>query len=103
MLTLRDCSHSQSNSDLEVVDSTTNPGSTMDGVIEVTDVDHPDSNADQRDNLRELLTKLIQFLLQRGLLLLCGSHLVTDFTNLSGYTSSDSDSNSLASSNVCAL
>ncbi len=89
MLTLGDSSYSQSNSDLEVVDSATDPGSTMDGVIEVADVDHPDSDADQRDNLRELLSKLIQFLLQRGLLLLCGGHLVTDLTNFSGYTSSD--------------
>lgn len=102
-LTLRDSSHSQSNSDLKVVDSSTDPGSTMNRVIKVTNVDHPDSNTDERDNLGELLTKLIQFLLQRGLLLLCCSHLVTDLTDLSGHTSSDSNSNSLASSNICAL
>lgn len=83
ILTFWDGSHSQSDGNLEVINGTTDPGSTMDRVVEVANVDHPDSNADQRDNLGELLTKFIQFLLQWGLLLLGGSHLVTDLTNLS--------------------
>ena len=41
----------ESDSDLEVVDSTTKPWSTVHGIVEVTDVDSPDSNADDRDDL----------------------------------------------------
>lgn len=75
----------------------------MDGVVEVTDVDEPHSHTDEGDDFGELLTKLIQLLLQGGLLLLSGSHLVTDFTDLSGHTSGNHNSNSLASSDVSAL
>lgn len=75
----------------------------MDGVVEVADVDSPDSNADQRDNLGQLLAKLVQLGLQGCLLLLGGSHLVTDLTDLSGDSGGHSHANGLASSNVGAL
>jgi len=33
------------------------------GIVEVTNVDGPDNNADERDNLGQLLTELVKFLL----------------------------------------
>lgn len=75
----------------------------MDGVIEVADVDGPHSNTDQGDNLGQLLAKLVQFGLQRSLLLLGGSHLVTDLADLSGHSSGHSYTDGLASSDVSAL
>lgn len=75
----------------------------MDGVVEVANVDGPDSNADQRDNLGQLLAELIQLGLQRSLLLLGGSHLVTDLANLSGDTGCHSHTDGFASSDVSAL
>lgn len=55
----------------------------MDGVVEVANVDEPDSHTDEGDDFGELLAKLIQLLLQGGLLLLSGSHLITDLADLS--------------------
>lgn len=75
----------------------------MDGIVEVANVDEPHSHADERDDLGELLPKLIQFLLQRGLVLFCGGHLVSDFPNLGAHTSSGHDAYGLASCNVGAL
>lgn len=75
----------------------------MDGVIEVANVDGPHSNTDEGDNLGQLLAKLIQFGLQRSLLLLGGSHLVTDLADLSGHSSGHSYADGLACSDVCAL
>lgn len=75
----------------------------MDGVVEVANVDGPDSNADQGDNLGQLLAELVQLGLQRSLLLLGGSHLVTDLANLSGDSGGNSNTDGLASSDVGAL
>lgn len=75
----------------------------MDGVVEVANVDSPDGNADQGDNLGQLLAELVQLSLQRGLLLLGGDHLVTDLANLSGDSGGHSNTNGLASSDVGAL
>lgn len=51
-LTLGDGSHSQSHSNLEIVDSTTEPGASMDGIIEMADVDNPHGHANEGDDLR---------------------------------------------------
>lgn len=75
----------------------------MDGVVEVANVDGPNSNADQGDNLGQLLAELVQLSLQRGLLLLSGSHLVTDLADLSGDSGGHSNTDGLASSDVSAL
>lgn len=75
----------------------------MDGVVEVADVDGPDSNTDQGDNLGQLLAELVKLSLQRGLLLLGGSHLVTDLADLSGDSGGHSNTDGLASSDVSAL
>lgn len=75
----------------------------MDGVVEVANVDGPHSNTDQGNNLGQLLAKLVQFCLQRSLLLLGGGHLVTDLADLSGHSSGHSDTDGLASSDVSAL
>merc|ERR1711868_170383 len=100
--TLGDGGHSQGNSDLEVVDSSLDPGSSVSGIIEVTNVDGPDSNADESDHLGQLLTKLVQLLLQGSLDLLGLSHLVSDLTNSSGGTSANNNTSGLASSNIGA-
>lgn len=75
----------------------------MYGVIEVADVDEPDGHADEGDDLGELLPKLIQLLLQRGLVLLCGSHLVTDLPNLGVDTCGGHNADGLAGCDVGAL
>lgn len=101
--TLGDGSHSQGYSDLKVVDGTTDPGAPMHGVVEVANVDEPDSHADEGDDLGELLPKLIQLLLQRGLVLLCGGHLVTDLPNLGAHAGGGHNANGLAGCDVGAL
>ena len=54
-------------------------------------------------HLGELLSELVQFLLQRSLLLLSGSHLVTNLTDLSGDASCNSNTSGLSSCNIGAL
>lgn len=54
-------------------------------------------------HLRELLSKLVQFLLQGRLLLLGGSHLVTDLTDLSGHPGGHGDTSGFSSSDVGSL
>lgn len=75
----------------------------MDGIIEVANVDKPDGHADEGDDLGQLFPKLVQLLLQRGLVLFCGSHLVADLPNLGAHTSSGHDTYGLAGRNVGAL
>jgi len=102
-LTLRDGGHSQSHGDLEVVDGTADPGASVDGVVEVANVDGPHGNADEGDDLGELLAELVHLSLEGGLLLHCGGHLVTDLTNLSGAAGGHGNTNSLAGGDVGAL
>lgn len=52
-LTFRDGSHSQSHSNFEIVDGTAEPGSPVDGVIEMANVDDPHSHTDEGDDLDE--------------------------------------------------
>lgn len=75
----------------------------MDRVSEVADVDDPHGHADQGDDLRELLAKLIQLLLQRRLFLLRGCHLVADLPDLRVDTGCDDDSDGSTCGNVGAL
>ena len=102
-LTLGDGGHGQSHSDLEVVDGTTDPGASMDGVVEVANVDGPHGDANEGDDLGQLLAELVKLGLEGGLLLLGGGHLVTDFTDLSAYTGGHGNSDSLAGGDVGAL
>ena len=51
-LTLRDSSDCQSHGNLEVVDGTSDPGASVDGIVEMSNVDDPHSDADQGDNLQ---------------------------------------------------
>ena len=53
----------------------------MGGVVKVTDVDGPDGNADEGDDLGQLLSEFIEFLLEWGLDLLGLAHLGTDAAN----------------------
>ena len=63
---------------LEVVDGSLDEGASVDGVVEVSDVDGPHGDADNRDELGQLLAELVKFLRERGLLGLGGGHSVTD-------------------------
>lgn len=49
--TLRDGSYSQCHSDLEVVDSPSEPAATVDRVIEMSNVDTPNCHTDHCDHL----------------------------------------------------
>lgn len=49
--TFWDGSDGQSNSDLEIVDGTLDPGASVSGVVEVTNIDGPDGNADDGNDL----------------------------------------------------
>lgn len=75
----------------------------MYGIVEMPDVDKPDSHADEGDDFGQLLTKLVQFLLQWRLLLLCGCHLIADLTDFSAHACGDDNTNSLAGTNVGTL
>lgn len=86
----------QSYGDLEVVDGALDPGATMSGVVKVTDVDGPDSDADNGDNLGQLLAELVEFLLQRSLDLLGLGHLGTDLTDGGVEAGADDDTAGLA-------
>uniref|UniRef100_A0A2M3YY06 Uncharacterized protein n=1 Tax=Anopheles braziliensis TaxID=58242 RepID=A0A2M3YY06_9DIPT len=100
--TLRDGSDGQSDGNLEVVHGTLDPGATVGGIVEVSNVDSPDGDANQRDNLRQLLTELIQLLLQRRLDLLGLRHLSTDLTDGRVQTSANDNTARLTGSNVRA-
>ena len=104
----------------------------MDGVIEMANVDYPHGHTNEGDDLEdrqsegmcetlvgvrvfqcvhslnithlgELLPELVQFLLQRSLLLLGGGHLVTDLTDLSGHASCHGDTSGPSRSDIGAL
>lgn len=75
----------------------------MDGVVEVADVDEPHGDADERDDLGELLAELVQLLLQRRLVLLGGRHLVADFADLRVDPRGHHDAHGFARPDVGAL
>lgn len=75
----------------------------MDRIVEVANVDKPDSHTDERDDLGQLLPKLVKLLLQWGLVLLGGSHLVSDLADLSTHTSGGHDAYGLAGCDVGTL
>lgn len=72
----------------------------MSGVVEVTNVDGPDSDADDGDDLGQLLTELVKLLLQGSLDLLSLGHLGTDLANSGVEASADDDTTSLAGGDV---
>lgn len=98
-----DGGHSQCDSDLEVVHGPADPRAAVNGIVEVSDVDEPHSDADERDDLGELLAELVQFLLQWRALLLRGYHLVTDFANFGVHTCGDHYAYCFACSDVGTL
>jgi len=101
--TFGDGGHGQGDGDLEVVDGPTDPGAAVDGVVEVADVDEPDGDADEGDDLGELLPKLVQLLLQGGLVLLGGRHLVPDLPDLRVDPRGHHDADGFARPDVGAL
>lgn len=101
--TLRYGCHSQRHGYLEIVDGTSDPRTAVDRVGKVADVNDPHGNADERDDFRELLAELVQLLLQRGLFLLRGCHLVADLTDFRGYGSGDDHADGATRCDVCTL
>ena len=98
--TLGDGSYGKGDGDLEVVDGALDPGSAVGGVVEVSNVDRPDSHADDGDDLRQLLAELVKLLLQGRLDLLGLGHLGTDLTDGGVQASSNHYAASLARSDV---
>lgn len=93
-------SDGQGDGDLEIVDGSLDPRSTVGRVVEVSDVDGPDGNANDGDNLRELFTEFIEFLLERGLDLFGLGHFRADFADSGVQASADDNAASLAGSDV---
>ena len=96
--TLRDGGDGESDGNLEVVDGALHPGSSVSGVVEVSDVDDPDGDADEGDDLGQLLTELVELLLKRGLDLLGLAHLGTDAADGGVQAGADDDTASLKES-----
>merc|ERR1711887_214240 len=94
--TLRDGGNGESDGNLEVVDGSLDPGSTVGGVVEVANVDCPDGNADKGDHLGKLLCKVIKLLLEGGLDLLSGDHGLIDLANRGGGSSANNNTPGLA-------
>merc|ERR1711887_175931 len=94
--TLRDGGDCESDSNLEVVDGSLDPGSTVGGVVEVANVDRPDGNADKGNHLGKLLCKVIKLLLEGGLDLLSGDHGLVDLANCGGGSSANDNTPGLA-------
>lgn len=98
--TLRNGRNTERDGNLEVVDGTLGPVS-MARVGKVGDVDEPDKNANDSDNLGELVSEVIELLLQGGRLRdLCGNALV-DVADSSVRTSQDNDGSGVTSDNSC--
>ena len=72
----------------------------MSRVVEVSNVDGPDSNANESDDLGKLLTKFIELLLEGCLDLLRLSHFITDLADSGVGSSTDDDTPGLAGSNI---
>ena len=98
--TFRDGSHSQSDGDFEVVDSALNPGATVSGIVKVSDVDGPDSHADDRDDLGQLFAELVQFLLEGCLDFFSLGHLSSDLADGSVQAGADDDTAGLSGGHV---
>ncbi len=67
----------------------------MSGVVEVTNVDSPDSDANKCDDLGQLLSELIKLLLKWGLDLFGLGHLGTNAANSGVQASADNNTASL--------
>jgi len=52
---------------LEIVNSALDEGTAVDGVVEVSDVDRPDGNADDGNELGKLLAEFVELLSKRSL------------------------------------
>lgn len=98
--TFWDGGYGESDSNFEVVDGTLDPGATVSGVIEVTNVDGPHSYADNGDDLRQLFTELIQFLLQGGLDFFSFRHFSPDFTDGGVQAGANDDTTGFAGGHV---
>ena len=64
--TLGDGGDGKSNGNLEVVDGALDPGATVSGVVEVTNVDGPDGNTDKSDNLDKRQSNNKELYIQDG-------------------------------------
>jgi hypothetical protein len=98
--TFWDSSDGEGDSDFEVVNSTFYPGATVHWVVEVSDVDSPNENADDGDHFRQLFTKLVEFFSQWGLFSFGFNHRFSDFTDFGVLTSFDDNTNSFSGSDI---
>merc|ERR1719438_540928 len=92
----------ESHGDLEIVDGSLDPGSSVSGVVEMSNINGPDGDADEGDDLGQLLTEFVELLLERSLDFFGLSHFISDLANGGVDTSSDDDTTSLAGGNIGA-
>jgi hypothetical protein len=76
----------KSDGDLEVVDCTFDHGATVHWVVEVSDVDSPNENANDGDHFGQLFAKFVKFLGQWSLFSLGFNHGFSDFTDFGALT-----------------
>jgi hypothetical protein len=72
-------------------------------VVEVANVNCPNTHANNGDDFRELLAELVQLLLQRRLLLLRFAHLLANLAYLRVHSGTNNDALAFARRYVCAL
>ena len=101
--TFRDSSDGESNGDLEIVDGTLHPGSTVSGVVEVTDVDGPDSDTDEGDDLGQLLSEFVELLLEWGLDFFSLDHFGTNAADGGVQAGTDNNTAGLNKKNIVNL
>lgn len=72
----------------------------MSGIVEVANVDGPDGNANDGDDLGQLFAEFVQFLLQRSLDFFSLRHFSPDFADGSVQAGAHNDTASFAGSDV---
>ncbi|KAI6754271.1 hypothetical protein HG530_012785 [Fusarium avenaceum] len=99
--TLGDSGNTKRDSNLEVVDSALGPAA-MAGIVEVGDVDKPDQNANDSNDLGQAVTEIVKLLLQGGGLRDLSSDALMDISNSSAGASKNDDSSGATSNNSCS-
>jgi hypothetical protein len=83
---------------LQVVDSTLGERA-MSGIVEMGNVDEPDKDTDDGNDLGESVSKVVELLLERGGLRNLGGNVLVDIANRSVGSSKNNDSGSVSSNN----
>jgi len=98
--TFWDGGNSESDGNFEVVDGTFDPTATVHWIVEVTDVDGPDKNANDGDHFGQLFTEFVEFFGEWGLFSFGFNHGLSDFTDFGVLTGFSNDTDSFSRSDV---